>query len=408
MIILKNIKEVLTLQGVHDKDGRSLASEDLNPIQDACIVYDDDAILWVGSQADTPSVYFEKKHKVIDAQSLVVTPELVDSHTHIVFGGNRAKEYAMRLNGADYEQIALNGGGIISTMRGTNSLTHDQLFDIAKTRIEKISSYGVGTIEIKSGYGLNAHKEMELSLIIDELKRYFSPKIQIFNTFMAAHAIPEGFNSSSDYIDNVVLPLLKDLSPMGIIDAVDIFHEQNYFTTSDVEKLFAFSRQLEIPVKIHADEFNDNGGASLAVKFQALSCDHLLKTNTEAINQLANSNTVATLLPGTGFFLGKEQANARQFLDAGVKVALASDYNPGSCHYDNILQIAALSAPSLRLNMAELWSSITYNAAHALGLKNQGAITAGLRPRFSFFNVNNFEEITYNWGRNYAITNIPT
>lgn len=190
---------------------------------------------------------------------------------------------------------------------------------------------------------------------------------------------------------------------MKIIDAVDIFHEKNYFTSEDVDLLFTKAKSLGIARKIHADELNDNDGASLAVKHDALSADHLLKVSAKGIEDLAQGKTVATLLPGTAFFLGKPLAPARSLLDGGAKVAIGSDYNPGSCHCDNLLLVASMSAAQLKLNQAELWAGITLNAASALGLKDQGVIASGLKPRFSLFKTESLSHITYNWGRNFAV-----
>ncbi len=397
----RNFSQVITLKSAHEKDGRNLSPEDLTIISNASVIFDENEIIWVGSDKEFPNEIKLDEEK--NYRGKVLTPELVDSHTHIVFGGDRAKEYTMRLNGADYQEIANAGGGILNTMKGTNEASLDELFLTAKQRIERINSYGVGTIEIKSGYGLNYQREYEISHLIDRLKKHFFPKVQIKNTYMAAHAIPKDFKSSSHYLDEVVIPLLKKLSSENIIDAVDIFHEKGYFTSDDTEKLFQEATSLNIKVKSHADEFNDNKGAILACKYDALSTDHLLATTDDGIKALANSKTVATLLPGTGFFLGKPQANGRKLLDSGVKVAIASDYNPGSCHCDNVLLIASLAAPQYKMNICELWSSITLNAAHALDLKNQGAIIKGLSPRFSIFNTNDLDRITYNWGLNLSI-----
>jgi imidazolonepropionase len=397
--VYRHISEALTLQSAEKKDGRNLLADDLSIIKNAAIVCDDSKIIWVG-----PDDNLEEKYKRIPSINLtgkVITPALVDSHTHIVFAGNRANEYADRLNGVDYQLIANRGGGILFTMSQTRKATRSELFDLAKKRIETLMSYGVKTIEIKSGYALNYDKEKELSEIIFDLKNYFKKlNILIFNTFLAAHAIPTEYKNSEAYLDSVVLPLLTDLAKRKIIDAVDIFHEQKYFTTSDTEKLFKHAHTLNIPVKIHADEFNDNKGAILATKYNALSADHLLCTGKDGILALANSKTVATLLPGTGFFLGKNQANARAFLDSGVKVALASDFNPGSCHCDNLLLLASISGPQYKMNLAEIWSAITLNASHALGLKNQGAIIPGFDAKFSIFDCETVSEITYNWGKN--------
>jgi imidazolonepropionase len=308
----------------------------------------------------------------------------------------------MRLDGASYEEIAAMGGGILNSTKGTLDLSRKELLKLAQQRIKTIHSYGVGSIEIKSGYGLTFDKEYELSHVIHDLKNIVRPDVQIINTFMAAHAVPKEYSSSYDYLKDVALPLLDKLGEEGILDCVDIFHEQNYFSNDDVAALFERAQRWNIRVKIHADEFNDNSGALLAVKYDALSADHLLRTGQDGIQALANSNTVATLLPGTGLFLGKPQAAAREFLDAGAKVAIASDFNPGSCHCDNLILLASIAAPLYKMTQVELWCAITLNAAAAVGLKNQGAIVPGLKPRFSIFNTDSIDRITYNWGKNLA------
>lgn len=397
-----HLNQILTLKNAQAKDGRKLTPEDLSIIHDGAIVFDDKKILWVGTTGEMPEQYKSFPFKSLNGH--VLTPEIVDSHTHIVFGGDRAQEYADRLNGIPYEEIAKRGGGILFTMKETQAAGNEALFETARERIQRLYSYGVGTIEIKSGYGLSFEKEKELSLVIARLKKHFSPQIQIFNTYLAAHDVPKTFSSSADYMEQVVLPLLKELAPLKVIDAVDIFHEKNYFTDEDTKKLFQLAQELGIPRKIHADELNTNGGAELAASFSALSADHLLKISDAGITQLAASSTVATLLPGTAFFLGKPLAPSRKMLDAGVKVAIASDYNPGSCHCDNLLLIASISAAQLKLNQAELWCGITYNAAHALGKLDQGALVPGMKPRFSLFKAETLSHITYNWGRNFSVS----
>ena len=347
----------------------------------------------------------EKKNAnatIIDCSQLCITPELIDSHTHLVFGGNRAFEYSMRLDGASYEDIAKNGGGILHTMKQTNLDTKEELLKLACQRIEKIHSLGVGTIEIKSGYGLNIKKEIELSEIIHELKLKYKGTVQIFNTFMAAHAVPKEYKSSSDYMGDVVLAALEILGPRNIIDAVDIFLEDGYFSAKDVRVLNEKAKKFNIPLKVHADEFINLEGATLACELGALSADHLLAISNEGIKSFSKSKTVATLLPGTGYFLGKKQCDARSLLDAGAKVSIASDYNPGSCHQFDLKKIACISAPNYKMNSTEVWSSITLNASASLGMNNQGVIASEMESRFSFWECNSLDEILYNWDENYS------
>jgi imidazolonepropionase len=397
-----NISQLVTLAGVHNKDGRKLAEDDLSIIEDGAILFDHDEIVWVGKTKEVPGEYKDFNFKC--GKGLTITPEVVDSHTHLVFGGNRAREYSMRLNGADYQKIAEAGGGILSTMKQTNESSAEELFHLAKDRVERICSYGVGTIEVKTGYGLNIDKEIECAKVIKRLKEHFTPSVNIVSTFMPAHAIPKGFSNGQEYLRDVVYPAFERALKLDLFDCADIFFEEGYFNKNDTEEFFKYCQKNSIPIKVHADEFNDNGGAILACEYNAISCDHLLRTGSDGIRALSQSKTVATILPGTGFFLGKPQANARDLLDNGAKLAMASDYNPGSCHCDNLLMIAAIAAPTLKITLVELWASITYNAAHALNLTNQGAIVPGMKPRFSFFQVPQVDEITYNWGRNFAIS----
>jgi imidazolonepropionase len=399
--VYTHLNELVTLQGASTKDGRNLLPEDLSIIKDAAIVFDENKIIWTGKSEILPDEY---KGQAINMVGHVLTPEIVDSHTHIVFGGDRAQEYTDRLNGVSYEEIARRGGGILSTMKHTNEATSEQLFEMGCERIKSLNSYGVGTIEIKSGYGLSYEKEFELALVIDRLKKKFSPNIKIFNTFLAAHDVPKNYSTSREYLNKVVIPLLEKLGPMKIIDAVDIFHEKNYFDSDDVSLLFNKAKELGIHRKIHADELNDNGGAALAVQFEALSADHLLKISSKGIQNISKSKTVATLLPGTAFFLGKPLAPARLILDSGAKVAIASDYNPGSCHCDNLLLIASMASAQMKINQAELWAGITMNAAAALGLYQQGFLSPGQQSRFSLFKVESLAHITYNWGKNFSVS----
>lgn len=396
----RKIKQLATLEGVYQKQGRNISPEDLGIIEQAAVVFSSDEILWVGSDDKYPAEYNSAEQ--VQAAHLIMTPELVDSHTHLIFGGDRASEYRMRLNGADYQEIAKAGGGILNTMKGTRGASEADLFKLCCQRVEKLMSYGVGTIEVKTGYGLDFENEYRLAKIVDRIKRHFNPTVQIFRTTMAAHALPPEYKSTSEYINEVVLPLLDKLVEENLVDAVDIFHEQGYFETVDVRTLFDHAVKLNLPRKIHADEFVDNKGGLLATEYDCLSADHLLATGDDSLQALAKSNTVATLLPGTGFFLGKPQAPARKILDAGAQVAIASDYNPGSCHFDNLLFIASLAAPTYGMKQAELWSAITFNAAQALGLKNQGALRVGMKPRFSFFHAPSLDHITYHWGDNFA------
>lgn len=402
MRVYRHLSQLASLAGAHRKGGRGLTPGDLGLVDDAAVVFDDQRIHWVGADRDLPAEY--QALPATNCQGHVLTPALVDSHTHLLFGGNRSAEYVARLNGEDYQAIARAGGGILYTMRETLKLSTEQLVDLGRERLARLLSYGVRTVEMKSGYALTADGELRLLRAARILKQEFRDRLTIFSTYLGAHAVPQDFSSSTQFLTAVVIPTLRQAHAEGLVDAVDIFAEEGYFSAEDVRVLFTEARALGLAVKIHADEFNDNGGAALAAQFGALSADHLLKTSTAGIRALAESSTVATILPGTAFFLGKPLAPARQLLDGGCRVAIASDYNPGSSHVDNLLLVAALAAPSLRLNMAELWAGITLNAAAALGFSDRGCLVPGMRPDFALFAVHKVSDVTYGWGRNYCVT----
>jgi imidazolonepropionase len=227
----------------------------------------------------------------------------------------------------------------------------------------------------------------------------------LFNTFMAAHAIPPEAKSSDEYIEQVVLPIMTNKELVKSFDFVDIFHEKNYFNTNNCRNLFDYAKLCKIPVKIHADELNDNGGAELAVQYDAVSADHLMCINDTAIKKISQSKTVAVMLPGTSLFLGKKLAPARMLIDSGSILAIASDFNPGSCHFDNLLLLAAMSAPMLKLNIAETIAGITYNAAKAVARNDLGHLCVGGPPNMSLFKCDSYEQIFYNWGYNYSVNN---
>lgn len=397
----RHLSQIVTLAEAHKKNGRKLVPDDLSIISDGAIVFDANKILWVGPDADIPELFSSVPSH--DLTGYVLTPGLVDSHTHVLFGGNRAQEYAQRLNGVDYQKIASSGGGILFTMKETLKQSDKQLFDLGIERIERIESYGIKTIEMKSGYALTSEGELRLLRVMKKLKEHFSGRVKLFSTFLGAHAVPQEYESSSEFLDEVVIPTLNAAAKESLVDAVDIFHENGYFSDADARKLFTATVAHGLKCKIHADEFHDNGSAALAVEFKALSADHLLRTGEVGIQLLARSETVATLLPGTAFFLGKPLANARGLLDAGAKVAIATDFNPGSCHCDNLLMIASISAPTLKMNQAEVWAAITLNAAHALGFMEQGVLLEGFTPSFSLFKANDVSEVTYNWGQNLSV-----
>ena len=396
LTLLHNISCALTLKNAVSKNGRQLLKEDLSLINNVAIVKNDETIEWIGTKDQLPKTFYNSFTDEIDLQNRVVTPGLIDAHTHLIFSGNRANEYMMRLSGASYEEISKAGGGIVASSMATNSADDDYLEKLATNRINVLYELGIAACEIKTGYSLTLDGEIRLLKIINDLKKKFSSKLLIHRTLMSAHAIPQKMNKD-EYIKSIVLPTIDQATSLKIIDSLDVFHEVNYFEQSDVEVIFNYARKFNLDLKLHVDEFNNNGGAKLGARYNCSSVDHLLHTDLEGACALAASNTIATLLPGTAFYLGKKLANAKMLIDAGCAVAIASDFNPGSCYFNDVFQIARMSAPSLKINPAALWSAITLNAAKSLGLKNYGALLPNFSSQILVWEASNPDDLLFDW-----------
>jgi len=409
--LFKNIKTCLTLQNVLKKNGKYLVADDLSLKNNISIYCEGDTIKWIGSYKDFKPKLIDPIIE-IDCINKLVAPGLIDCHTHMLFGGNRSHEYSMRLNGFSYQEIA-DLAKKNNALSGINYTAHKtlefleneiEILNLLYHRIERAINQGITTLEVKTGYALTQEGEIQSARILAKCKKIFSHRINIVVTFMPAHSIPIDFSSSEQYWCDVIKPASILVAQEGIIDLMDIFIEQGYFDTSFLKKMQILSEELRVPWRAHVDEFCDLNGAMLASELGAKSCDHLLYSNSDGAKALEKNNTVGVLLPGTAFFLGKKLANGKMFVDAGVKVAIASDYNPGSCYYSNLLQIAKMSAMTFQFNAAQIWSAVTFNAAHALNLQDRGVIKEGYKAHFSIFECESFEEILYDWDQNYKIS----
>jgi imidazolonepropionase len=393
-----NIAEAITLSNAVAKNGANLTSSDLSIITDAAIVVEDGIIKWAGEFSKIPPEFSNTVRVEINCKNKVVTPALVDSHTHLIFAGNRSHEYNRRLSGASYEEIAKAGGGIKYSSSQTNLASKDVLYNIAFKRIQEMYQLGVGALEIKTGYSLTLDGELELLKIINKLKQDFKDKITIHRTLLSAHAIPANFDAAT-YIDSVVLPSIDIASKNNLVDSVDVFHEKNYFSSDDVIKIFKHAKKYSLATRLHADELNNNHGAKLASELACLSADHLLNTDEEGAKHLARQGVIANLLPATAFFLGKPQANAKMLVKQGCALAIASDFNPGSSYINDVFSVARMSAPTLGINPAAFWCAITFNAARALNLNNLGAIVADFEAKLICWDTENSNDLIYDWTR---------
>jgi imidazolonepropionase len=355
-------------------------------------------IAWCGTEADVPAEYAGWPCE--DLEGRLVTPALVDCHTHIVHGGNRAAEFELRLKGASYEEIAQAGGGIVSTVKMTRAVDEAVLLDSALTRVDALIGEGVTTIEVKSGYGLDIETELKMLRVARQIAD--SRPIRVRTSFLGAHAVPQEYKGRADaYIDEVCIPALEAAHKAGLADAVDGFCEGIAFTPGQIERVFLKARELGLPVKLHAEQLSNLGGAALAARYGALSADHLEYLDEAGVQAMAEAGTVAVLLPGAFYTLRETQAPPIALLrEHGVPVALATDCNPGSSPLASILLAMNMGCTLFRLTPEEGLAGCTRVAARALGLTDCGVIAAGFRADLALWDVEHPAELAYRVGFN--------
>jgi imidazolonepropionase len=373
-------------------------------IEDGALVVEGERLAWVGMRSEMPAQY---RHGAVlhDAHHALITPGLIDCHTHLVYGGHRANEFELRLNGASYEDIARAGGGIKSTVQATRLATEAQLFEAATKRLINLLKEGVTTLEVKSGYGLSLAQEAKCLRVARQLAQHHP--VQIKNTFLGAHAVPPEFQDNPDaYIDSVVA-MIEPLKTEGLIDAVDAFCDRIGFTYSQTEKVFKEAQRLNLPVKLHAEQLTDSHGASLAAKYGALSCDHLEWLSEEGAVAMAKAGTVAVLLPGAFYFLRETKLPPIELLrQHQVPMAISTDSNPGSSPCTSILLMLNMACTFMRLTPQEALAGVTRIAAQALGLKDRGALIADQRADFVLWDVKHPAELAYAFGSNPCLSTV--
>ena len=367
-------------------------------VHDAALAVTDGRIAWLGSMRDLPEADAAQR-KSLDGRW--VTPALIDCHTHLVFGGDRAQEFEQRLSGATYADIAKAGGGIASTVRATRAADAESLAASAGARLDALSREGVATVEIKSGYGLNLDAELKMLRVARDLGA--QRPITVHTTFLGAHTVPAEYERrADDYMSYVAEEVLPEAHALGLVDAVDAYCERIAFTAAQIERLFDRAVELELPVKLHADQLSDGGGAELAARYRALSADHLEYTSQPGVDALSSSGTVAVLLPGAYLNLQETQLPPVAALrEAGVPIAVASDCNPGSSPVCSLRAAMHLGANLFRLTPEECLAGTTRNAALALGLNaDRGSLEVGKRADLAVWDIGHPAELTYWLGGN--------
>jgi len=397
-LLIKNIKKLIqcrteNISFVSGKDMSFLPS-----IDNAYLVIKNGKISDFGKMQDFKETGF---NEVIDARDRMILPSWCDSHTHIVFAGNRSKEFIDRIKGLSYEEIAARGGGILNSAKLLQNTSKEDLYNQSNMRINSVIRQGTGAIEIKSGYGLSLESELKMLQVIKQIKD--SSKIQVKSTFLGAHAYPNEFKENKDgYIDLVLNKMLPAFSKENLIDYIDVFCEKGYFSPEDTEKIIKEGLKYNIRSKIHVNQFNVLGGVKIAVENNALSVDHLEVLQDDDIKILSKGSTIPVVLPTCSYFLGIDYAPARKLIDAGLPVAIASDFNPGSSPSGNMNFVISTACTKMKLTTEESINAATINGAYAMGLEDKvGSISKGKIANLIITNkINSIDDIPYNFGGN--------
>lgn len=373
-LIIKNASELVTCSGKSPRHGTEMS--DIGIIHDGCVVAEDGIITDVGTTEEILKNYDLSTCEVVDARNRAVLPGFVDSHTHLIFGGYRANEFSWRLKGDSYMSIMERGGGITSSVRATRNTTLDEFIETGKKRLDKMLDMGVTTVEGKSGYGLDLETEVRQLQAMKKLDEIHA--VDVVPTFLGPHSVLPEYKGKEDEFIDFMISVLGEVSGSKLAEFADIFCEKNVFSVEQSRKFLTAAQNAGLKLKIHADEMVQLGGTELAVELSCVSADHLLQSSDKGIEMLSKSDTIATLLPATAFCLREEYARGRQMIDAGCAVALATDFNPGSCFTNSIPLVIALAAIHMRLSIEEIITALTINAAAAVGRQETiGSIEKG-------------------------------
>lgn len=380
----------------------SLAMMDGTPayglVEKAALAVEDGRIAWTGSEQDLPARF--RDLEMLDLEGRLVTPALIDCHTHVVHGGNRAREFEMRLEGASYEEVARAGGGIVSTVSATRTTSRSDLLAGALRRVDALIAEGVSTIEIKSGYGLDIETELKMLRVARDIAA--GRAVRIKTSYLAAHAVPAEYKGRADaYIEEVCIPGLEAAHAEGLVDAVDGFCEGIAFSPEQIVRVFDKAKELGIATKLHAEQLSNLGGTQLAANYAALSADHLEYANEDDAKAMAAAGTVAVILPGAFYTLRETVAPPIDaFRKHGVAMAVATDCNPGSSPMASLLLAMNMACTLFRMTPEEALAGVTRNAARALGLNDAGMIAPGLRADLAIWDVEHPAELSYRIGFN--------
>ncbi len=401
---IKHAAQLATLASEMKGPRSKEAMGELGLIEDGSLWIQDGVIEAVGTTREIEKLYKNKVNaaEVVDASGHLVTPGLIDPHTHIVFGGSRAQEFEMRLEGASYMDIMNAGGGIHATMRMTREANEEELLEQTISRLDSFLKHGVTTVEGKSGYGMNLETELKQLRVMKNLKDKHA--VEIVPTFMGAHSVPVEYKGREDeFVDHIIHDMLPVVAEEKLAEFNDVFCEKDVYTPEQSERILEEGKKYGLTPKIHADEIVPYGGAELAAKVGAISAEHLLKASDEGIKAMAKAGTIACLLPATALYLREEAAKGRRMIDEGVPVAISTDCNPGSSPTTSMPLVMNLACISMRMTPAEALTAATYNAACAIKREEQvGSLEVGKQADIVLWNVKNYQELQYLFGVNHV------
>ncbi|WP_404331957.1 imidazolonepropionase [Mesobacillus maritimus] len=405
-IWIKNIHQLTTLASKEEGPRSKAAMSALGIIEDGSLWIEDGVIQSVGSTEEVERLYATRIHEadIVDATGHLVTPGLVDPHTHIAFGGSREREFEMRLEGVSYMDIMNAGGGIHATTRMTREAKEEEIISQTTKRLDSFLHHGVTTVEGKSGYGMNLETELKQLRVMKQLQQ--SHPVDLVPTFMGAHAVPPEFKGREDeFIDHLIDEMLPVVADEKLAEFNDVFCEKDVFTPEQSKRILEAGKKYGLIPKIHADEIVAYGGAELAAKVGAISAEHLLKASDEGIKAMAKAGTIACLLPATALYLREDAANGRKMIDEGVAVAISTDCNPGSSPTTSMPLVMNLACISMRMTPAEALTAATYNAACAINRQDKiGSLEVGKQADVVLWNVKNYQELQYLFGVNHTKT----
>ncbi|MFP4845987.1 imidazolonepropionase [Winogradskyella sp. PE311] len=397
-ILITNIKQLLQ---VHQSNITIVKGSDMNTIpliENAYVYIENDTIIEYGKMEDYRTIEAET---IIDATGKIVLPSWCDSHTHTVYAGNRTSEFVDRINGLTYAEIANKGGGILNSAKTLQDTSEDDLYELAMQRLDELIRMGTGAVEIKTGYGLTVDAELKMLKVIKRIKQESLAKIT--PTLLAAHAIPEDYRAKKDdYVDLIINELIPKAVDLNIAHYIDVFCEDGYFDIKATERILKAAQKFGLRPKIHVNQFNILGGVELGVKYNALSVDHLEELDTKDIKALKGSETIAVALPGCSYFLSIPYTPARDIINAGLPLAIATDYNPGSAPSGNMNFIVGAACVKLKMSPEEAINAATINGAYAMGISNMyGSITRGKKANLIITKpLNHYSEIPYAFAHN--------